>query len=131
MTNINKIYKCMKCGNLIEKLSDISIIPECCGQAMIEQKAKTEDTKLEKHVPFITQSEDKKVLVKIGENENHPMIQEHYIQFIEIVLNDNTIIRKNLKPGDLPEAKFNISKEKIVEVREFCNLHGLWINKLI
>lgn len=130
MTNTNKIYKCMKCGNLIEKLSDVGSVPECCGQPMIEQKVKTEDTKLEKHVPFITTTDDGKVLVRIGENENHPMTEEHYIMFIELLLNNGAVVRKNLKPGDLPEAKFNAPKEKIVEVREFCNLHGLWINKL-
>jgi superoxide reductase len=30
-----------------------------------------------------------------------------------------------LKPGEAPEASFNIQAEKIV-AREYCNLHGLW-----
>lgn len=130
MENQNKIYKCMKCGNLIEKLVDVDLVPVCCENTMIEQKPKTQETKLEKHVPFITTISEGKTLIKVGENENHPMTQEHYIQFIELLLNNGTIIRKNLNPGDLPEAKFNTPKEKIVEVREFCNLHGLWINKI-
>ncbi|MBU3161361.1 hypothetical protein KPL37_16760 [Clostridium frigoris] len=35
------------------------------------------------------------------------------------------LIRKYLNPGDKPEALF-ILDEKVISVREYCNLHGLW-----
>jgi superoxide reductase len=38
---------------------------------------------------------------------------------------DNKLYRKYLKPGDKPEAVFNIADGSII-VREYCNLHGLW-----
>ena len=56
------------------------------------------------------------------------MEYDHFIEFIEIITNDNKIGRKYLKPGDLPEAEFPIEFEKVSYVREYCNLHGLWRN---
>ncbi len=131
MTEQNKIYKCMKCSNLIEKLANIGNVLICCEQEMQEQKAKEQDTKLEKHVPFIEEFEPGKVIIRVGENEKHPMTKEHYIQFIEIILdNGKKVLRHNLNPGDEPVARFPVKLECIIEVREFCNLHGLWVNKL-
>ncbi|MFR1854610.1 MAG: desulfoferrodoxin family protein, partial [Beduini sp.] len=37
------------------------------------------------------------------------------------------VYRKDLKAGDKPEASFNLNGYTgMVEVYEFCNLHGLW-----
>lgn len=38
---------------------------------------------------------------------------------------DGKVHREFLKPGNPPEAKFEISAQNIV-VREHCNIHGLW-----
>jgi len=54
----------------------------------------------------------------------HPMTEEHYIQWIEL-LADDTAYRQFLNPGDAPEAVFKIEAEN-VSAREHCNLHGLW-----
>ena len=35
------------------------------------------------------------------------------------------VYRKELKPGDKPEAVF-LTNEKVEAAREYCNLHGLW-----
>ena len=83
---------------------------------------KTEDAGLEKHVPVIEKT-DTGVKVKVG-SVPHPMVENHYIEWIEIIT-DNRIYRKFLKPGENPEAEFNMKAEKIV-AREYCNLHGLW-----
>jgi len=37
-------------------------------------------------------------------------------------------LRKFLKPGDKPEAEFEIQGENF-KAREYCNLHGLWKSK--
>ncbi|MBP7310727.1 MAG: DNA topoisomerase II, partial [Candidatus Cloacimonetes bacterium] len=55
----------------------------------------------------------------------HPMEEKHYIAFIE-VLTAKKVYRKELKPGMEPKCKFPVKKEKVLEVREYCNLHGLW-----
>ena len=60
----------------------------------------------------------------ISENAKHPMTDEHFIKFIEI-RTANKVDRAELKPGDAPEATFKIASDKITEVYEFCNVHGL------
>jgi superoxide reductase len=55
------------------------------------------------------------------------MEENHYIQWIELIA-DGVSLRKFLKPGDKPEAEFEVKAKKI-EAREYCNLHGLWKSK--
>ena len=55
------------------------------------------------------------------------MEEKHYIEWIEIIA-DGVAYRKFLKPGDKPEAEFEIKAEKI-EAREYCSIHGLWKSK--
>lgn len=120
--NQNEIYKCSVCGNIVEVLHIGGGELVCCGKPMELQKENTVDAALEKHVPAIERT-DKGFLVKIGEVP-HPMEEAHYIEWIEIIA-DGNIYRKNLKPGDQPQAEFCIEAEKI-EAREYCNIHGLW-----
>jgi len=122
MTEQNQIYKCAKCGNIVEVLHAGSGELVCCGQLMDLQKENTIDAALEKHVPVI-EKRKKGVKVKIG-SVPHPMIPEHHIEWIEI-LADGKVYRKNLQPGDQPEAEFCVEAENVV-AREYCNLHGLW-----
>jgi len=83
---------------------------------------KTMDAGLEKHVPVIEKTA-KGISVKVG-SVPHPMEQKHYIEWIEIIA-DGRVYRKFLKPGDKPEAEFEITAEKIW-AREYCSIHGLW-----
>lgn len=54
------------------------------------------------------------------------MLPEHYIEMIEL-FTDKGKYRKNLKPGQAPEAVFVIDEEEVpVEAFEYCNLHGLF-----
>ena len=46
---------------------------------------KTADKTVEKHVPFIEKTTDG-YKVRIGENAAHPMTEEHYIQWIELIM---------------------------------------------
>ena len=57
------------------------------------------------------------------------MLDAHYIQFIEIEVDGDMLYRKHLKPGEEPEAFFQVPKGKTVVAREYCNLHGLWADK--
>lgn len=82
----------------------------------------TVDAAREKHVPVV-EVKDGKTIVRVGEVP-HPMEEAHYIQWIEILF-DGRVGRQYLKPGDKPEATFDITPEKFT-VREYCNLHGLW-----
>lgn len=118
----HQIYKCETCGDIYEVLRKGKGEVACCAQLMTLLKENTVDASQEKHVPVIEKTENG-FKVKIG-SVPHPMEQEHYIEFIEIIA-DGIIYRKFLNPGDKPEAEFCISDENIV-AREHCNIHGLW-----
>ncbi len=119
---ISQIYKCEICGNIVEVLYVGGGELVCCGQPMNLLEEKTADSATEKHVPVIEQSGNK-VTVKVG-SVPHPMAEEHFIQFIEL-LADGRVYRKYLKPGDAPEATFDVEAKEL-SAREYCNLHGLW-----
>lgn len=94
----------------------------CCGKPMELLAENTTDAALEKHVPVVEKIAGG-YRVRVG-SIAHPMQPEHYIQWIEL-LTPCGVMRKWLKPGDAPEAVFMTDAEE-VEVREYCNLHGLW-----
>ena len=124
MTQLREVYRCELCGNLIEVLNEGAPALVCCGKPMTKLQAKTQDAGLEKHVPVVEEL-DKGIKVKVGSVE-HPMQDDHYIKFIEILTSDK-VLRAELKPGQKPEATFCcLGKSDISEVREFCTTHGLW-----
>ncbi|MBP2032760.1 superoxide reductase [Clostridium algifaecis] len=125
MIEVKQVYKCEICGNIVEVLYKGGGALTCCGKPMKLIEENTVDAALEKHVPVI-EKVDGGVVVKVGTVE-HPMLEKHYIQWIEIHT-ENKIYRKYLKPGEKPEAIFKLDEkdEKIIMAREYCNLHGLW-----
>lgn len=88
----------------------------------------TADASTEKHVPFIEELEDG-YKVKGGETQNHPMMEKHYIQWIELIV-ENKVYRQELTPEDALEATFKVEKSDNIIAREHCNVHGLWKGKL-
>jgi len=131
MTVQKQIYKCDVCGNIVEILHTGVGKLVCCNQQMELFEEKTGDAGKEKHIPVIEKTEEE-IKVKVG-SIPHPMEEKHYIEFIEIIANEvanGVVYRKFLKPGDKPEAEFNIKAEKIkaekIEARAYCNIHGLW-----
>lgn len=98
----------------------------CCGK---EMELISDETKLEgeeKHIPVI-KIDGTKVTVKVSSTE-HPMVPEHYIEWIEVITKNRTY-KKFLNPDparpDQPIAIFDIDA-KIISVRVYCNIHGLW-----
>ncbi len=123
-----KFYKCETCGSIITKLNDSGVPVVCCGKPMTELVPGATDGALEKHVPAVT-VDGKKVSVQVGEVE-HPMMEEHFIQFI-VLETEAGFMKKTLKPGDKPAAEFVLADgDKAVAVYEYCNLHGLWVKEL-
>lgn len=112
-----------------QKLLEVAVWGEGCLQEVIpgigKLEIKTEDATTEKHVPYVEEKENG-YLVKVGKETAHPMQEAHYIQFIEIVVDENNLYRKYLNPADAPEAFFEVPKGSKVEAREYCNLHGVW-----
>lgn len=118
------IYKCAKCGNIVQVLHGEKPPVMCCGQAMDRLVENTVDAAKEKHVPVIEKIAGG-YLVKVG-SVAHPMGEDHYIQWIELTSEDGMFIqRQMLIPAAKPEATFKTDAQKVV-AREYCNLHGLW-----
>lgn len=119
-----KFLKCEHCGNIVEMIEDKGVPVVCCGQRMTELVAGTSDGAREKHVP-VYEVNGNTVLVKVGEVA-HPMIPEHYIEWI-VLQTKNGVQRRELKPGEKPEAIFALCEgDEVVAVYAYCNLHGLW-----
>lgn len=122
MTQQKQIYKCNICGNVVEVLHPGAGQLVCCGKPMELLIEKTQDTGKEKHVPVIEKTE-RGIKVKVG-SIPHPMEENHYIEWIEVIV-DGKSCRQFLKPGQKPEAEFEVEGKEIL-AREYCNLHGLW-----
>ena len=122
MANKLEIYKCSKCGNIVEVLYAGAGELVCCGEPMELLEEKTADAATEKHVPVIEKI-DGGYKVKVG-YVAHPMQEAHYIEWIEL-LADGKAYRQFLEPGNEPEAVFNVEAGSVT-AREHCNIHGLW-----
>ena len=122
MAEINQVYKCELCGNIVAVLHGGEGELVCCGQPMALLKENTVDAAKEKHVPVI-EKVDGGYKVKVG-SVAHPMEEKHFIEWVELIA-DGKAYRQFLSPGQAPEAVFNI-KAATVTAREYCNLHGLW-----
>lgn len=114
-------FRCEKCGNIVALIRKGGGTLTCCDQAMTELVANTTDAAKEKHVPVVKKSGGK-IEVAVG-STLHPMLPEHYIQWIALVAGDKVEFRF-LKPGEEPKAEFNAVESGTVY--EYCNLHGLW-----
>ena len=117
-----QIYKCNKCGNIVEVLHGGVGELVCCGEPMELLDEKTADATTEKHVPVIEKI-DGGYKVKVG-SVPHPMTEEHLIEWIEL-LADGKAYRQFLEPGVEPGATFLVEANS-VSAREHCNVHGLW-----
>ena len=131
MANLSKILRCASCGALVEVIAPCTCGEDCCkftccGQEMKLLRENTSDGAAEKHVPVIEKCGNG-VLVKVGEIA-HPMIEEHYITWIEVI-SGSVSMRRRLRPGEPPEAFFEIPFSENLVAREYCNKHGLWKKK--
>ena len=107
---------------MVEVLDAAAGTMVCCGKPMTLLEGNTQDASHEKHVPVIERTEGG-FIVKVGAAE-HPMLAEHYIQWIELHT-ETEVLRRELHPGEKPEAFFSTSQKPLI-VRAYCNLHGLW-----
>ena len=116
-----QIYKCDVCGNVVEILHAGAGELVCCGKPMRLLAENTVDAAKEKHIPVIEKTAAG-IKVKVG-SVPHPMEEKHYIEWIELIVGDK-VYRQFLKPGDAPEALFQVDATQPVVAREFCNLHA-------
>lgn len=119
-----RLFKCNICGNIVELIDEGGGTLVCCGKPMEEKLIKTSEEGNEKHLPIVEIYENE-IKVKVGSIE-HPMTEEHYIEWIMIKYNDRKELIK-LTPDDKPYATFKIQEDfNTMEIYEYCNVHGLW-----
>lgn len=119
-----EFYVCKTCGNIVTKVKDSAVPVVCCGKTMEALIPGSVDAAAEKHVPVYT-LDGSKVFVMVGDVE-HPMVPEHYIEWIAIETESGAQIRY-LSAGEKPAASFSMSRQdKLIAVYAYCNLHGLW-----
>jgi superoxide reductase len=127
MTERSQIWKCEICGNIIDVVHSGVGQLVCCGQPMVLMEPQyTEAGGYEKHLPVVDVEGDK-YTVKVGSVE-HPMIDAHWIEWIALDTVDG-VLRKYLNPGEKPITVFT-TKSKVIQAREYCNLHGHWASKV-
>lgn len=118
-----KFYTCGVCGNLVDLIHEGGGTLVCCGQNMNLLVPNTVEAAHEKHIPIVT-LDGTKAVVKVG-SVPHPMVAEHYIQWIYLCCgNKGSIVYLN--PGDAPEATFCVDASAVGVAYAYCNLHGLW-----
>ena len=108
-----QFFICEKCGNMIAMVKSSGVPVMCCGQKMTELIPGTSDGAHEKHVPVFT-VEGNQVHVKVGEVA-HPMLDAHYIEWISLQTKQGNQ-RKELHPGEAPEACFALCEGDEVEI---------------
>ncbi len=120
-----EFFVCKKCGNVIVKLHDSGITPNCCGEPMQKLVPNTTDGVGEKHLPQVTTLDRHCLRIQIG-SPMHPMLPEHYIHFVVVETKDSLIVHY-LHPSDTPIVTISIYDTAcVIAVYEYCNLHGLW-----
>ncbi len=123
-----KFFRCRHCGNIIAFVESSGVPVICCGEKMQELVPNTVEASTEKHIPVIN-VEGNTVTVTIG-SVLHPMAEEHHIAWISLESREGNQ-RKELKPGDKPEAVFALTEgDAPIAAYAYCNLHGLWLKEL-
>jgi len=118
------IYRCSICGNIIVKLSDSGLTPQCCGRDMYELSPGEKEASEEYHIP-ICSFDGKKLTINVGEKA-HPMNSAHYIEWIMVRTSHGFYVHR-LHPDSNPDTCFKLCHdEQIIKVYAYCNLHGLW-----
>ena len=123
-----ELYKCSICGNLVQVLLAGEGELVCCGEPMklmTPQNSEADEQLTEKHTPIIYADE---VVTKVSVEE-HPMVNTHYIMFLQTISNDkDEVCTKFLYPGS--EAVMRVEGEnKNISARSYCNIHGLYVSE--
>lgn len=115
------VKKCIKCGATVKVFEDCTCPNcgiKCCGEEMKALLPNSVDAAAEKHVPSY-EVKDGKIFVRV----NHVMEEEHFIDWIAIVF-DNQEKITYFKPGEEPVAHCKYVPGSVIYA--YCNKHGLW-----
>jgi desulfoferrodoxin-like iron-binding protein len=125
---------CPVCGMPIENFENI---PGAIKKPLNPESISEEERK---HIPMIQISGMSNgpshqgcldIHIKIGEDE-HEMLSEHFISFIDLYLDKKYIMRTLLTPRRIRPAinlHLNIHTGRLAVISN-CNIHGSWITKV-
>lgn len=140
------VYSCGNCRH-IEFDSAPDSCPVCkVGKSEYSQNDKIFEESAEKskegavkHIPTIQVSKECgmipendciDLLIRVGETL-HPMLPEHYIEFIDCYLDRKYVGRTHLTPAMNPSVIFHLQNASgQVQIVESCNLHGVWMTEV-
>lgn len=126
MTERFEIYKCNVCDNVAEICMEGAGKLVCCGEEM----------ELLNHNIANADNAHYAIVEKISEIEkkitfNHPMTQEHFIEFVEIISKDKRFVkRKYFNFDDELELTFKCDCKNGYDVRLLCNRDGVWFTEI-
>ena len=125
MTNKLEIYKCEICGNIVQIFEEGAGELVCCGEEMKLLEPQREESELgEKHIPEFSEREGRRYVAVL----KHPMVKEHYIEFIETYTKDkNELHVKFFHPEERAEMDITELPHEMNAI-EYCNIHNLWGN---
>ena len=124
MTLKNQLFKCDICDNIAEIVHQGAGNLVCCGEEM----RYLEEKQAENGNPHyaIIERDSQNVSIKF----NHEMIPEHYIEFVEVISNDEKYLkRKYFEPNDPAEMNFKCNCYEGFKVRIYCNIHGVIVTE--
>lgn len=122
-----QMFVCPICGNVIVKLVDSGVVPECCGQPMTYLRPRMQENEVdlrEKHLPDVSLVNESTLRVAIG-SVLHPMTTEHQINVI-LLESEHGLQLRFLSLENRPTAKFYCGWDKPMGVYAYCNKHGLY-----
>ena len=126
MSSNYEIYRCGVCGNVVEVVHGGEGALFCCGRMMTLFSERTVNVEHEPYTPHVEETA-RGVKVTVGVSELHAMEKDHHIQWIEVIAGP-LLCRKYLKPGDKPEAEFDLENKTVI-ARAYCTQHGLCLEK--
>ena len=121
MTQLLELYKCRICENVVEVAHCGVGTLVCCDESMklLEEHIPKAENAHFAHIEYLDEM-TKKITF------NHPMNQEHYIEFIEVISKDEKYVkRKYLCVDEKPEIVFKCECKEGFWVRIYCNIHGV------
>lgn len=122
MSYFLRLYRCNICGNVVEVCKEGVGELVCCGENMelLKENIPNNENAHFANIENISDIEKKVTF-------NHPMTQEHYIEFVEIISKDlKHIKRKHFSSNDELEMTIKCDCTEGFDVRLYCNRDGVW-----
>lgn len=137
---MGKLFVCQVCGHI-----EFDAAPANCPVCHAPKEKFREDPQAvnpaekegkEKHVPRILVTDAcglmpgvcRDVHIQIGSTP-HPMVEDHWIQWIDVYVNKAHVARYMLKPALQPAVSVHLKAEHkgTITAVESCNKHGKWM----